>query len=87
MYLQKVIRRKTFLKLILFCVLKINDENSRIRIRIRIHKSEAWNRGPGSGFTQKCHGSGTLLFLLICSILQGRVPEDYPEYGNYDLQK
>jgi hypothetical protein len=35
--------------------LKVNYENSRIRI----HKSEAWI--PGSGFTVKCHESGTLL--------------------------
>jgi hypothetical protein len=26
-------------------VLKVNDENSSIRIRIRIHQSEAWIRG------------------------------------------
>ncbi len=38
--------------------LKINDEKSRIRIRIRIHQLEAWIRGSGS--TPKCHGSGTL---------------------------
>jgi hypothetical protein len=31
------------------------------RIRIRIHQSEAWIRGSGSGTTPKCHGSGTLL--------------------------
>ncbi len=41
--------------------LKVNEENSRIRIRIRIHKSEAWIRGPGSGSTPKFHGSGTLM--------------------------
>jgi F-box/leucine-rich repeat protein 10/11 len=39
--------------------LKVNDENGRIRIRIRIHWSEVWIRGSGS--TPKCHGSGTLL--------------------------
>jgi hypothetical protein len=39
-------------------ILKVNDENRRIRIRIRIHHSEAWIRGSGS--TQKCHGSATL---------------------------
>jgi hypothetical protein len=34
-YLQKVIRRKTFFfKLVFVGVLKVNDENSRIRIRI-----------------------------------------------------
>jgi hypothetical protein len=53
MYLQKVISRKTF------GILKVNDENSRIRIRIRIHLSEAWIRGSRS--TPKCHGSATLL--------------------------
>jgi hypothetical protein len=42
--------------------LKVNDENSRIRIRIRIHKLEVWIRGSrsGSGSTPKCHGSATL---------------------------
>jgi hypothetical protein len=37
MYPQKVISKKTFLKLV-FCwhLRKVNDENSRIRIRIRI---------------------------------------------------
>jgi hypothetical protein len=40
--------------------LKVNDENSRIWIHIRIwiHWSEAWIRGSGS--TPKCHGSATL---------------------------
>jgi hypothetical protein len=32
MYLQKVISRKLFYKLVLVGVLKVNDENSRIRI-------------------------------------------------------
>ncbi len=27
----------------------------------RLHKSEAWIRGSGSGSTPKCHGSGTLV--------------------------
>jgi hypothetical protein len=38
MYLQKVISKKLFKKLV-FCwhLGKVNDENSRIRIRIRIH--------------------------------------------------
>jgi hypothetical protein len=31
----------------------------------RIHFSEAWIRGSGSGFTPKCHGSETL-FLKKC---------------------
>jgi hypothetical protein len=37
-------------------ILKVYDENSKIRI----HSSDAWIRGSGSGFTPKCHGSGTL---------------------------
>jgi hypothetical protein len=40
-------------------IFKINDENSRIRIRI--HNSErAWKRGCGSVSVPKCHGSATL---------------------------
>jgi hypothetical protein len=55
MYLQEV--EKLFEKNLFFVgVLKVNDENSRIRIRI--YYSEAWIRGSGS--TPKCHGSGTL---------------------------
>jgi hypothetical protein len=60
-------------------VLKVNDVNHRIRIRIwiriRIYQSEAWIRGSGS--TPKCHGSGTLLG----SFLQGTfsVSQDLPE--------
>jgi hypothetical protein len=45
-----------FFKLVFVGVLKVNDENSRVRSRI--HESEAWIRGSGS--TTKCHGSGTL---------------------------
>jgi hypothetical protein len=53
MYLKKVKSRKIFvLKLDVF---KVNDENRRIRIRIRIHYSEAWIRGSGS--TIQRHGS------------------------------
>jgi hypothetical protein len=49
-------------------VLKVNDENSRIRIRIRfrIHQSEAWIRESGS--SPKCHGSGTLINIIIIII-------------------
>ena len=39
-------------------ILKVKDENSRIRIRI--HLSEAWIRGSGS--TPKYHGSPTLAY-------------------------
>jgi hypothetical protein len=57
MYLRKVIGRKTFVKkFFLIGVLKVNDENSRIRIRsplvrgmdpwirIRIHTKMSWIR-------------------------------------------
>jgi hypothetical protein len=47
-------------------LLKINDDNSRIRIRIRIHWSEAWIRGS----KPKCHGSGTLLHTISSHMLQ-----------------
>ncbi len=45
-------------------VLKVTDENSRIRIRIsiRIYYSEVWIRG--SGFAPKFHGSATLMISL-----------------------
>jgi hypothetical protein len=46
-------------------ILKVNDENGRIRIwislRKQIHYSEAWIRGSGSGSTPKCHGYATPL--------------------------
>jgi hypothetical protein len=64
MYLQKVISKKLFKKLV-FCWHQLNDENRRIRIPIRIHYhgSEAWIIGSrsGSGSTPKCHGSATLV--------------------------
>jgi hypothetical protein len=42
MYLQKVISRKTFYEKYFFVgLLKVNDENRRIRIWIWIHLSEA----------------------------------------------
>jgi hypothetical protein len=45
MYLQKVISRKTFVKNLFFVgVLKVNDENSRIRIHPKI--SWIWNTVP-----------------------------------------
>jgi hypothetical protein len=76
MYLQKVLSRKSCVTKLVFCWhLQVNDENSRIRIqdpdsdplvrgmdpRIRIHWSEAWIHGIGSGSTPKCHGSAKLL--------------------------
>jgi hypothetical protein len=54
-------KQKTFLKQFFVCILRINDENSRIRIRVRMQLSEAWIRGSGSASTPKCHGSGTLV--------------------------
>jgi hypothetical protein len=45
MYLQKVISKKTFKKLVFCCHLgKVTDKNSRIRIYL----SEAWIRGSRS---------------------------------------
>jgi hypothetical protein len=57
MYLQKVISRKTFLEIcFLFGILKVDDENSRVRIqdpdplvrgmdsRIQIHTKMSWIR-------------------------------------------
>ncbi len=58
---------KTFFYNLFFVgVLNFIDENSRIQVqfRIRIHYSEAWIHGSGSGFAPKCHGSGTLLAIL-----------------------
>ncbi len=55
--------RKKYGKKIIFCILKVIEERSRIRswiwIQIRIHQSEVWIRGSGS--TPKCHGSPTLV--------------------------
>jgi hypothetical protein len=45
-------------KFVLVAILKVNDENRKIRIPIRVNKSEAWI--PGSGSTPKFHGSATL---------------------------
>jgi hypothetical protein len=51
-------KQKTLYKNLFFVgVLKVSDENSRIRI----HYSEAWIRGSGCGSTLKCHGSATLV--------------------------
>jgi hypothetical protein len=66
MYIQKVMSKKLFKKLV-FCwhLWKVNDENITIRIQIRIHKSEAWIRGSGS--TPKCYGSATLELEHSCT--------------------
>jgi hypothetical protein len=60
MYLQKVISKKNFVD-----VLKVTDENSRVRIRIRIHQSEVWIRGSGSGSIPKFNGSATLVAWML----------------------
>jgi hypothetical protein len=76
MYPQKAISRKTFLKklsLSFVGVLKVNDENSRIWIRIQIHWSQAWICGPGSGSTPKCHRSGTLQTAIMNVLMQVKV--------------
>ncbi len=65
----KGMSRKTLQKNQFFvCILKVIDENSRIRIRIRIHQPEAWIRGSRSrsGSTPKCHGYATLARILLC---------------------
>ncbi len=65
MDLQKVISRKNCVKnQFLAGILKVNDENSRIRI----HQSEAWIRGSGS--TPKFHGSGTLRSIVLDNAYQ-----------------
>jgi hypothetical protein len=74
MYPQKAISRKTFLKkfsLSFVGVLKVNDENSRIWIRIQIHQLEAWIRGSGS--TPKCHRFGTLQTTIRHVLMQVKV--------------
>ncbi len=55
-------QKNLFLNNFFVGILKVNVKIRRIRIRIRIHKSEAWIRGSrsGSGSTPKYHGSATL---------------------------
>jgi hypothetical protein len=59
MYLQKVISRNIFSKLFFVCILKANDENSRIRIQDPNPDPDPLVRGSGS--TPKCHGSAALV--------------------------
>ncbi len=47
MYLQKVLSKNLEF---FFDVLKVTDEKSRIRIRIRIHWSEVWISGSGDPY-------------------------------------
>jgi hypothetical protein len=83
MYLQKVISGKSKKNV---GVLKVNDENSRIRIRINL--SEARISGSGSGCTPKCHGSATLVVTLVDSDLNPLAHSrpgfhDYPNLDDY----
>ncbi len=55
---QKIFNQKNYY--FFAVILKVNEENNSIQIRIRIHWSEAWIRGSRSGSTPKCHGSATL---------------------------
>ncbi len=64
----KTNKQKNFEKTKFFVdILKVTEENSRIRIRTRIHYSEVWIRGSGS--VQKFHVSATLvltrLYILV----------------------
>ncbi len=56
-------QKNIFLNQFLVGILMVNSRKSRIRIRIRIHQSEAQICGYGSGSTPKCHGSATLKFI------------------------
>jgi hypothetical protein len=51
---------------IVFCILKINDERSQIRI----HESEIRIRGSGSRSAPKCYGSPTLVETMSLLIAQ-----------------
>jgi hypothetical protein len=76
MYLQKVITNKQK-KIVLKISFLLASWRSMTKIAgswIRIHYSEAWIRGYGSGSTPKCHGSGTLRWrpvLLQTMLKQG----------------
>jgi hypothetical protein len=59
MYLRKVISRKTWKKLFFVGVLKVKDENSRIRMSQR----------HGSGSVPKCPGSATLLGTMAKTLI------------------
>ncbi len=65
--------KKIWKKLFFFCILKINEERSRIRSWIRIHKSEVRIRGSGSA--PKCRWSHQYLILeeLVLQRLLARV--------------
>jgi hypothetical protein len=70
MYLQKLTKQKIILKIIFFGILKVNDENSRIRIqdpntnpdqlvrgmnpRIRIHTKMSWTRNTEQQVPRAC---------------------------------
>jgi hypothetical protein len=62
-------------------MLKVNDENKRIRI----HQSEAWIRGSasGSGSTPKCHGTATLTTGLKIKFLFTKNGDVLVTFGRY----
>jgi hypothetical protein len=66
MYLQRVISKER--KKIFVAFLKVTDENSRIRSRIRIRWSEERIQGSGSGSAPKYHGSATLREILTVPV-------------------
>ncbi len=61
MYFQKVSRRKKIKISFLLASWRSMTKIAVSGSRIRIHWSEAWIRGSGSGSTPKCHRSATLL--------------------------
>ncbi len=52
-------KQENLIKKFFVGLLKVNDENWRVRIRIQIHYSDAWISGSEFGSTPKCHGSAT----------------------------
>jgi hypothetical protein len=77
MYLQKVITRKNCVKNNFFAgILKVNDENRRIRIQDPDPDPLVRSMDPrsGSGSTPKCHGSITLIETLKKSLTNSFPP-------------
>ncbi len=67
---------------------KVNDGNSRIRIRNRLHYSEAWIRGSrsGTGYTPKCHGSATLTIERTFFFTHGIILTSIPVFRFFCVQ-
>ncbi len=66
-------------KIIFFCILKVTEQRSRIRI----HKSEV--RIRGSGTAPKCHGSPTLLEYRIPVYFHADLCWGSPEHESSSL--